>query len=119
MLLLAAAVAIYDGFFGPQVATMNLAGVLPWTHWRGLAVIALLMAGNLFCMACPFTLPRDLVRKFAPPRYRWPRQLRAGPGSRPTARRIPGGVRGILALGQPPLDCLDHPGLFHHCFYGG
>jgi cytochrome c oxidase assembly factor CtaG len=76
MLLLAAAVAI-DGFFGPQVAPMNLAGVLPWTHWRGLAVIALLMAGNLFCMACPFTLPRDLARKFVPPRYRWPRQLRS------------------------------------------
>src|SRR6267154_599009 len=76
MLLLAAAVAI-DGFFGPQVAPMNLAGVLPWTHWRGLAVIALLMAGNLFCMACPFTLPRDLARKFAPPRYQWPRRLRS------------------------------------------
>ena len=76
MLLLAAAVVI-DGFFGPQVAPMNLAGVLPWTHWRGLAVIALLMAGNLFCMACPFTLPRDLARKFAPPRYRWPRRLRS------------------------------------------
>ena len=76
MLLLAAAIAS-DGFFGPQVAPMNLAGVLPWTHWRGLAVIALLLAGNLFCMACPFTLPRDLVRKFAPPRYQWPRQMRS------------------------------------------
>jgi len=76
MLLLAAAVAA-DGFFGPQIAPMNLAGVLPWTHWRGLAVIALLMAGNLFCMACPFTLPRDLARKAVSPRYRWPRRLRS------------------------------------------
>jgi polyferredoxin len=76
MLLLAAAVAV-DGFFGPQVAPMNLAGVLPWTYWRGLAVIALLAAGNLFCMACPFTLPRDLARKFVPPRHRWPRRLRS------------------------------------------
>ena len=76
MLLLSVFVAI-DGFLGPQIAPMNLAGVLPWTHWRGLAVIALLMAGNLFCMACPFTLPRDVARKFAPPRYRWPRQLRS------------------------------------------
>ena len=76
MLLLAAAVAA-DGFLGPQVAPMNLAGVLPWTHWCGLAVIALLLAGNLFCMACPFTLPRDLARKVAPPRYRWPRRLRS------------------------------------------
>jgi cytochrome c oxidase assembly factor CtaG len=76
MLLLAAVVAI-DGFFGPQVAPMNLAGVLPWTHWRGLVVIALLLAGNLFCMACPFTLPRDLARKFVIPRYHWPRRLRS------------------------------------------
>ena len=76
MLLLAIAV-VADGLFGPQIAPMNLAGVLPWTHWRGLAIIALLMAGNLFCMACPFTLPRDLARKFVSPRYRWPRQLRS------------------------------------------
>ena len=76
MLLLAVAVAL-DGFLGPQVAPLNLAGVLPWTHWRGLAVIALLMAGNLFCMACPFTLPRDLARKFVAPRYHWPRKLRS------------------------------------------
>ena len=76
MLLLAAVVAI-DGFFGPQVAPMNLAGVLPWTHWRGLVVVALLLAGNLFCMACPFTLPRDLARKFMTPRYRWPNRLRS------------------------------------------
>ena len=76
MLILAAAIAI-DGFFGPQIAPVNLAGVLPWTHWRGLAVLALVMAGNLFCMACPFTLPRDLARKFMPPRYRWPRRFRS------------------------------------------
>ncbi|HEX4758677.1 MAG TPA: cytochrome c oxidase assembly protein, partial [Terracidiphilus sp.] len=76
MLLLAVAVAA-DGLFGTQVAPMNMAGVLPWTYWRGLVVIALLAAGNLFCMACPFTLPRDLARKFVPPRYRWPRQLRS------------------------------------------
>ncbi|MCU1238946.1 MAG: yccM [Candidatus Solibacter sp.] len=76
MLLLAGAVAV-DGLFGPQVTPMNLAGVLPWTHWRGLAVIALLLAGNLFCMACPFTLPRDLARRVVAPRYRWPRRLRS------------------------------------------
>jgi cytochrome c oxidase assembly factor CtaG/ferredoxin len=75
MLVLAAAIAA-DGFFGPPIAPMNLAGVLPWTYWRGLAVIALLMVGNLFCMACPFTLPRDLLRKFVSPRYVWPGTMR-------------------------------------------
>ena len=60
MLLLAALVVVVDGFIGPQVAPMNLAGVLPWTYWRGLAVLGLLAAGNVFCMACPFMLPREL-----------------------------------------------------------
>ena len=76
MLLLAVAIVV-DGLLGPQVSPMNLAGVLPWVHWRGLAVIALLTAGNFFCMACPFTLPRDIGRRLLPARYRWPRQLRS------------------------------------------
>jgi cytochrome c oxidase assembly factor CtaG len=76
MLVLAAAIVIH-GFWGPQVTPMNMAGVLPWIHWRGLAVITLLMVGNLSCMACPFTLPRDLGRKFATPRLRWPAALRS------------------------------------------
>jgi len=73
---LAMAVVI-DGFFGPQIAPMNLAGVLPWTYWRGFAVIALLAGGNLFCMACPFMLPRNLGRRLLPARRRWPRMLRS------------------------------------------
>lgn len=76
MLLLAIAV-MADGFFGTQIAPLNLAGVLPWIHWRALSLFALLMIGNLFCMACPFTLVRDLGRKFLPARLRWPRALRA------------------------------------------
>jgi cytochrome c oxidase assembly factor CtaG/ferredoxin len=76
MFALAAAIAI-DGWFGPQIAPMNLAGVLPWIHWRGLVVLALLAAGNLFCMACPFMLPRDLARRWLPARAHWPRQLRS------------------------------------------
>jgi polyferredoxin len=76
-MLLLAAIMMFDGFFGSEVAPMNLAAVLPWTYWRGLAVIALLMAGNLFCMACPITLPRDLARKFVSPRFRWPHRLRS------------------------------------------
>ncbi len=76
--LFALAVAIViDGFFGPQIAPMNLAGVLPWTYWRGFAVVALLAGGNFFCMACPFMLPRDLGRRLLPARNRWPRMLRS------------------------------------------
>ena len=60
--LLAVAV-IVDGLLGPQLSPLNLAGVLPWIHWRGLLILGLLVAGNLFCMACPFTLPRALARR--------------------------------------------------------
>ena len=57
---------IVDGCRGPQVAAMNLAGVLPWIHWRGLVVLGLLAAGNVSCMACPFLLPRTLARRWLP-----------------------------------------------------
>jgi ferredoxin len=76
-MLLLAFVTIGDGLFGHQMNSMNLAGVLPWTHWRGLSVIALLFVGNYFCMACPFTLTRDLGRRFLPARWRWPRRMRS------------------------------------------
>jgi cytochrome c oxidase assembly factor CtaG len=72
-----AAVLILDGLRGPQVAPMNLAGVLPWIHWRGLLILCLLAAGNFFCMACPFTLPRSLARRFLPAGRNWPRWLRS------------------------------------------
>jgi cytochrome c oxidase assembly factor CtaG/polyferredoxin len=75
MLLLAIAV-MADGFFGRQIAPMNLAGVLPWIHWRFLVIAALLAVGNLFCMTCPFTLARDVARKILPARLRWPSALR-------------------------------------------
>ncbi|MGA8656277.1 MAG: cytochrome c oxidase assembly protein [Chthoniobacterales bacterium] len=76
MLLLAIMVAA-DGFWGPQIAPMNLAGVLPWSHWRGFTVLALLAVGNFFCMACPFTLARDIGRRVLPAQWIWPRALRS------------------------------------------
>ncbi len=75
-MLCLAAVVVADGLLGPDVSPMNLAGVLPWTGWRGLTVLALLVAGNVFCFACPFTLPRDLARRLAVPARRLPRALR-------------------------------------------
>src|SRR5262249_12269779 len=60
--LLVALAVVLDGLRGPSAAPMNLAGVVPWTWWRGLTVLALLAAGNFFCLACPFMLPRELAR---------------------------------------------------------
>ena len=76
-MLLLAAVTIVDGLRGPQIGAMNLAGVLPWIHWRGLLILGLLVVGNVFCMGCPFLLPRTLARRFLPAGWNWPRQLRS------------------------------------------
>ncbi|MBV8865031.1 MAG: cytochrome c oxidase assembly protein, partial [Acidobacteriaceae bacterium] len=76
-MLTLALLLIADGWFGTQAAPLNLAGILPWIHWRALSILALLMIGNLFCMACPFTLVRDWGRKVLPAKLRWPSQLRS------------------------------------------
>ncbi|MGC1481746.1 MAG: cytochrome c oxidase assembly protein [Chthoniobacterales bacterium] len=82
LLLALAALIVIDGLTGPPVAALNAAGVLPWTHWRGLSVIALLLLGNLFCYACPFTFLRDLTQKitaflpFRTPSWSFPKFLR-------------------------------------------
>jgi len=75
-LLLLSGLIVYDGFRGPPVGAMNVAGVLPWIHWRGLVVLGLLTAGNVFCMACPFTVPRALAQRWLPQGRSWPRWLR-------------------------------------------
>ncbi|MCB0252919.1 MAG: FesM [Anaerolineae bacterium] len=75
-LAVVAAVMIYDGLTGPKLAPQNLATVAAWVHYRGLVVLALLLAGNLFCMSCPFTLPRTLARRLSGHGRRWPMALR-------------------------------------------
>ncbi|MGO9921999.1 MAG: cytochrome c oxidase assembly protein [Isosphaeraceae bacterium] len=74
--VLLAGLIVYDGLRGPPIAPQNLAGVLPWIHWRGLAVLGLLSAGNVVCMACPFMLPRALARRLGTATYAWPTWLR-------------------------------------------
>ena len=71
-----AAIMIFDGLTGPAFAPKNLVTTLGWVHLRGLLVLALLGAGNLFCFACPLVLVRDFARKFWTPRLNWPRPLR-------------------------------------------
>jgi hypothetical protein len=71
-----ALVMIAHGLFGSQLAPKNLATILTWVHFRGFLVLGLLVAGNVFCMACPFMLPRELARRFFRPALTWPRRLR-------------------------------------------
>ncbi|HEX6129463.1 MAG TPA: FesM [Candidatus Limnocylindria bacterium] len=77
VLLLVAAVAVLHGLTGPDLAPQNLASVLTWVHYRGLLILALLVAGNVFCMGCPFVLVRDAARRLHRPRRSWPRLLRS------------------------------------------
>jgi len=72
-----AVLILLDGWFGPPLAPRNLAGVIPWVHWRGFLVLALALAGNLFCLACPFLLPRRLAKRFLPANRTWPRRLQS------------------------------------------
>jgi ferredoxin len=67
---------VVDGFTGSPLAPKNSATVITWVHYRGALVLALFAAGNLFCLACPFMLPRNLARRFVRPPLRWPRALR-------------------------------------------
>ncbi len=67
---------VLHGLFGPTLAPKNLATTASWVHFRGALVFVLLLAGNFFCLACPFMLPRRLARRLFRPRYNWPRRLR-------------------------------------------
>ena len=72
-----AVLVIADGFLGHSMGAMNLAGILPWTYVRAFGVIALLIVGNIFCMSCPFMLPRELGHRLGFAKLKWPRWLRS------------------------------------------
>ena len=75
VLLGVAVLIVVHGLTGPQIAPRNLSSVLTWVHYRGLLIGALLLAGNLFCGACPMVLVRDVARRWRRPTWRWPRWL--------------------------------------------
>src|SRR4051794_5241049 len=73
---LLAAVLVLHGLYGPEMAPKNLATLVTWVHYRGLLVLVLLLAGNFFCLACPFLLPREIARWLSRPVWNWPQALR-------------------------------------------
>jgi polyferredoxin len=74
--LVAAGAVVAHGLLGPQISPRNLATVVTSIYWRGLLVVSLLIAGNLFCTACPMMLVRDGGRRLVSPKFTWPRALR-------------------------------------------
>ena len=75
--LAGAVLIVIDGMLGIDEAPMNLAGTLPWTHWRGVTVVLLVVLGNVACFACPLIAPRSVLRRWISPRWRWPKRLRS------------------------------------------
>jgi cytochrome c oxidase assembly factor CtaG/polyferredoxin len=102
-LLLLAVLVVWDGFTGPPAAPMNLAGVLPWVHWRGLLVFGLLVVGNVFCTACPFMLPRTIARRFLPAGRAWPRRLRS--------KWLAAALVGAFLVSYEAFSLWDRPGV--------
>lgn len=67
---------VFHGLTGTPASVFNLAGAPLWNILRPLNLIALLLIGNIFCMACPFTLPREVARLFGLGRIAWPTWLK-------------------------------------------
>jgi polyferredoxin len=78
-LLALALFALVDGFTGRQLAPDNVATTTVWVHYRGFVVLALALAGNAFCAACPLMLmrgPSKFLARALPAKLKWPKMLR-------------------------------------------
>lgn len=67
---------VADGLHGTPLTSMNLAGTMLWNVLRPINLLLFFVLGNLFCLACPFTLPRELARSFGLGRLPWPSWLK-------------------------------------------
>ena len=70
------AAIILHGLLGTQLSPMNLAGAFLWNIARPILFLLIIYLGNVFCMACPFTFPRELARKLHTSHWHWPSALR-------------------------------------------
>ena len=77
LMVVLAVMVIFDGLRGPQVSADEPGRRLAVDSLARPVDLGLLVAGNVFCMACPFTLPRTLARRWLPGRPAWPRWLRS------------------------------------------
>ena len=112
LLLLAARDRSTTACAARQVGAMNLAGVLPWIHWRGLrhpraAGGRQRLLHGLSRSCCPGRSPAAGCRPAGTGRggcgaSGWRSLLLVA---------LPVGLRGVRPLGQPVVDGLDRPGL--------
>ena len=76
ILLVAAAMVIFDGFFGSSSTARNFATVGSWIDYRFILVMIILFLGNLFCMSCPFVLVSHSIQKRIGLNRVWPQWLK-------------------------------------------
>ncbi len=72
MTLLLIAALMLDGIEGSPLSSLNLAGSVVWNVLRPINLLLFFIAGNIFCLACPFTLPREFARFLGLGRFNWP-----------------------------------------------
>lgn len=75
LLLVFSILLVAEGLWGSQFAPKNLTTLFVWVHYRGLLVFLLLLAGNFFCMSCPFIFVRNALRVLVAPAKLWPKKL--------------------------------------------
>lgn len=67
---------VWHGWRGTPLSFLNLSGTFVWSVLRPVGLLLLIVAGNVFCMACPYTLPRQWMRRLLPGFVAWPHWLR-------------------------------------------
>ena len=112
-----------DGLLGPDESPMNLAGTLPWTHWRGVTVVLLaILLGNVACFACPLDRAAfSVLRRWISADRRQVGRSGSDPSGWPSASWSSWlvVVRGVRSLGRvrspPPILLLGLVGASRPC----
>ena len=91
---------------------MNLAGVLPWIHWRGLGDPGLARRGQLLLHGLSLHAAADAGPPLAPGWPNWPRLAAEQMAGASCSWPVSLGLRGVRPVGQPVVDGLDRRRLF-------
>ena len=75
-LLALMAVVVLLGFFDVQDGGVNLATKLTWTIWWAGIIFTFVVAGRVWCLACPFGALNEWTARLAGPLRRLPRPFR-------------------------------------------
>ncbi|MFH1978074.1 MAG: 4Fe-4S binding protein [Candidatus Aenigmatarchaeota archaeon] len=67
-------VVLFFGFFGPVNSALNVNTILTWTIWWAAVIFTFVLAGRLWCTACPFGFLGDISQKVFSLRKKFPRR---------------------------------------------